>query len=396
MSKKSILLFSLLILFVGLLTAADTANVWYSPHNATFSVNLADYTKYNGVADGEDYGADGYNSETLIGVLGFLRPAHKFTVTFDFNSSNDWKYISQNDYSLEIPFGLDLVLRYSYYGSHNDETKKIYHLNGESTEKTIIIESGLIDAEEASAVSGAWVDIVLTLPQSEKKYSPADDYFTSFTMTVKEECVCWWHWGTHADETASYTVYMTGYYESGSGIDDQVLFVVVPNSLSKSISVAELGLSENVNSCVAEIGDYFFTSAATESGKNSYFNESKYQMFASSTNNPLANGEMFTMRKVDNANKSFNFEIGLKSTSTGKTQWYDGTETSSGGKLLNSAFRHEETKDSGLFSWDYTLTYFDEGKILFRIPKTSELQSVEQLEAGYYESYIYLHLLVNE
>lgn len=392
--RKLLTFFSILLL-AGILFAADTENVWFSPHSATFSVNLADYTKYNGVTDGEDYGADGYNSETLIGVLGFLRPAHKFTVTFDFNSSNDWKYISQNDHSLEIPFGLDLVLRYSYYGSHDDETKKIYHLNDESTEKTITIESGLIDDEAASAVSGSWVDIVLTLPQSEKKYSPADDYFTSFTMTVKEECVCWWPWGDHDDETASYTVYMTGYYESGSGIDDQVLFVVVPNSLSKSISVNELGLSENVNSCVAEIGDYFFTSAATESGKNSYFNESKYQMFASSTNNPL-NGELFTMRKVGNENKSFNFEIGLKSTSTGKTQWYDGTETSSGGKLLNSAFRHEETKDSGLFSWDYTLTYFDEGKILFRIPKTSELQSVEQLEAGYYESYIYLHLIVNK
>ena len=246
---------------------------WYSPYSASFSVDLKTAPgTYDGTETGIYYdpknpaaNAD-YGQNSMVGTIGatnfgaskngdyddngicddYSYQTNSIDISFDFSTANNWVYVSQADPSLEVPFGLDIVIRYRVqyevtkltgekdsetrdytYSASSGNTNGVYEfgyqggidpLSGGSGEIVVNIASldthatayrgeynddHLIDIEEHGRkldayIVGLWVDIVPMIPRPTDeqlgRIGSADDYMTSYTINVGGRQPTHIHW----------------------------------------------------------------------------------------------------------------------------------------------------------------------------------------------------------
>ena len=459
---RKVLILMLLILTLSSPVFCETT--WFSPYSASFAVDLK-----NGTSNGERLkgtnsgiyldqdapivGAD-YNESNMIGTIGItnggypLTQGTTYTVAFNFDNT-DWTYISQSDRSLQIPFGIDIVIRYRvkhdqtdgyfrpYIHEIADYTYKVggknflefgygkdgklvgetggaeYYINTseidldpENRFETQRGPLGNVQREFTNTLVGIWVDIILILQDDPaKRYEgmfqigAADDYMTSFDVEVN---------GTN------YPVVMTGVYGedpySGSG---SVLFTVTPNANAYSLNISELlNSTEGI-----EIGTYYYTAEADTDGivnGNKISNRDNvleymprdYSVFASASDDPVnGSGSKFVMMHDDvadnatlNSRNGFKFLVRIESTAPetdripngNYDELYDGTGVVGSVTPVDKALRYET-----MIGNTPTFNYYDQGRILITCYDDGNKAINENLNLveGSYSSTIYLHFI---
>lgn len=459
-----------MLLILTLSSPVFCETTWFSPYSASFAVDLKNGTSNGNPVRGTDSGiyldpkpsADNdpnadYNELTnMVGTIGITNGGSSLTqgtysVAFNFDNT-DWTYISQSDRSLQIPFGIDIVIRYRvkhdqtdgyfrpYIHEIADYTYKVggknflefgygkdgklvgetggaeYYINTseidldpENRFETQRGPLGNVQREFTNTLVGIWVDIILILQDDPaKRYEgmfqigAADDYMTSFDVEVN---------GTN------YPVVMTGVYGSdhysGSG---SVLFTVTPNANAYSLNISELlNSTEGI-----EIGTYYYTAEAdtdgiqNEAGHTINSNPSReyiinnvardYSVFASASDDPVnGSGSKFVMMHDDvadnatlNSRNGFNFLVQIVSTAPDKIpngnydELYDGTDVVGSVIPVDKALRYET-----MIGNTPTFNYYDQGRILITCydDDNKAINGNLNLVEGSYSSTIYLHFI---
>lgn len=414
MKLKSILTSMLLVLC--LLPLCAEVETWQETKNAMLSVDLEDPQRIFTGASNATYNS-GYFDSDLIGLVGVidrtdgLADDKMYTFSFDFLGS-DWTYRSASDSSLQIPYGIQLVARYT--GNHTytpDGTNGVLSF-GYTEDSTIegdtlsTIDIKVKDLTAVENVKAIWMDILLVLPMNPREdfvFGPADDYLTTISMTVTESTLDSSGNVTESSVIANYQFILSGYYQSEAGSSTAVAFSITPGPSSYALSIEEL---KTAGTDGVDIGDFYYTTQITQSTDTSRpsFTTTAYSLFASSSRTPTENGGRFIMKhtealdaKLNNRN-GFYFEIGLQSNASDRLadskseQWYDGTgtvsSTSSAGTRLLSSMRIEQNQNNWLYS------YYDDGDILIRYATSGNED--RNLVGGGYTADIYIHLVSNE
>ena len=402
---------TLMLLVLCLLPLSAEIETWQETKNAMLSVDLEDPQRIFTGASNATYDS-GYFDSDLIGLVGVidrtdgLADDKMYTFSFDFLGS-DWTYRSASDSSLQIPYGIQLVARYTgnhtYEGEGSDGGILTFGYTEDSTiesgtQSSIDIKVSELNQEEN--VSAIWMDIILVLPMNPREdfvFGPADDYLTTISMTVTESTLDVGGNVTESSIIANYQFLLSGYYQSEAGSSTAVAFSITPGPSSYALSIEEL---EAAGTDGVDIGDFYYTTEI----KKIYENAS-YSLFASSSDDPTKDGERFIMKHTEalvadlNNRNGFYFDIGLKSnaldrfSNSDSEQWYDGTDnvssTRNEGTRLQSSMRMEQNKDGqGLYS------YYDDGDILIRYAQEGNAE--RNLVGGGYTADIYIHLVSNE
>ena len=406
---------TLMLLVFCLLPLSAEIETWQETKNAMLSVDLEDPQRIFTGASNATY-KSGYFDSDLIGLVGVidrtdgLSDDKMYTFSFDFLGS-DWTYRSASDSSLQIPYGIQLVARYTgdhtYEGEGSDGGILTFGYTEDST-----IESGtqssidikVSELKQEENVSAIWMDIILVLPLNPREgfvFGPADDYLTTISMTVTESTLDSSGNVTGSSVIANYQFIMSGYYQSEAGSSTAVAFSITPGPSSYALSIEEL---ETAGTDGVDIGDFYYTTQISQSTGQPAFTSTAYSLFASSSQDPTDEGERFIMKHTEaldadlNKRNGFYFDIGLQSTASGRLatsksiQWYDGTDTVSStgneGKRLQSSMRIERNQNNWLYS------YYDDGDI--RIRYAQEGNTGRNLVGGGYTADIYIHLVSNE
>ena len=404
---------TLMLLVFCLLPLSAEIETWQETKNAMLSVDLEDPQRIFTGASNATYDS-GYFDSDLIGLVGVidrtdgLSDDKMYTFSFDFLGS-DWTYRSASDSSLQIPYGIQLVARYTgdhtYEGEGSDGGILTFGYTEDSTiesgtQSSIDIKVSELDKEEN--VSAIWMDIILVLPMAPRSdfvYGPADDYLTTISMTVTESTLGENDVVTSSEVIANYQFIMSGYYQSEAGSSTAVAFSITPGADSYALSIDELESAESI-----DIGDFYYTTQISQSTAQPSFNSTAYSLFASSSQDPTEEGERFIMKHTEaldadlNKRNGFYFDIGLQSNASGRLatsesiQWYDGTDTVSStgneGTRLQSSMRIERNQNNWLYS------YYDDGDILIRYAQNGNEE--RNLVGGGYTADIYIHLVSNE
>lgn len=405
---------TLMLLVLCLLPLSAETETWQETKNASRSVDLEDPNGVFNGAENSDFIHGGYTNNDLIGLVGVIDRTNgladdkMYTFSFDFLGS-DWTYRSASDSSLQIPYGIQLVARYTgdhtYQGEGSDDGILTFGYTEDST-----IESGtqssidikVRDLTAVDYVSAIWMDIVLVLPMAPREsfvFGPADDYQTTISMTVTESTLGEDDVVTSFEVIASYQFILSGYYQSEAGSTSAVAFSITPGAASYALSIDELETAESI-----DIGDFYYMTSISENANQPSFDGTVYSLFASSSRTPTAKGGRFIMKHTEaldadlNNRNGFFFDIGLQSKASGRLssskpiQWYDGTDTVSStrddGKRLLSSMRIERNQNTWLYS------YYDDGDILIRYAKDDNDE--RNLVGGGYTADIYIHLVSNE
>lgn len=433
---------------------------WYSPYSASFSVDLKTAPgTYDGTETGIYYdpknpaaNAD-YGQNSMVGTIGatnfgasrngdynddgiyvgYTYQTTSIDISFDFSTANNWVYVSQADPSLEVPFGLDIVIRYRVqyevtkltgekdsetrdytYSASSGNTNGVYEfgyqggivpLSGGSGEIVVNIASldthatayrgeynddHVIDIEEHGRkldayIVGLWVDIVPMIPRPTDeqlgRIGSADDYMTSYTINVG---------GT------GYLVTMTGYYDSPEPQYGNVLFTVTPTANAYSLDIESMIL----DNAEVEIGEYSYTEEAEIVASGQEVN-SPYYLFVSSSRTPTANGGVFTMMNVDavtstlNGRNGFKYKVNLVSDASGaRSGDFNGEATID--SAVSQGLHGSSRSDSMIGNDGYSRTLYDNGKIVMSYVETDNVISEDNslnLVSGEYVSDIYIHLV---
>lgn len=467
---RKILILMLLILTLSSPVFCETT--WFSPYSASFAVDLKNGTSNGNSVRGTDSGiyldpddptpdsnAD-YNELTnMVGTIGITNGGSSLTqgtysVAFNFDNT-DWTYISQSDRSLQIPFGIDIVIRYRikhdqtdgyfrpYIHEIADYTYKVDGKNflefGYGKDGKLVNETGRaeydintskidpdpenrfetqrgplgnVQREYTNTLVGIWVDIILILQDDPaNKYEEgmfqigaANDYMTSFDVEVN---------GTN------YPVVMTGVYGSdpysGSG---SVLFTVTPNANAYSLNISEL-----LNSTDGiEIGTYYYTAEADTDGIQNEAEETinsnpsrediinnvprDYAVFASASDDPV-NGSRnnFVMMHDDvadnatlNSRNGFKFLVRIESTAPETDRIPNGNydELYDGTGVVGSVTPVDKAlRYETMIGNTPTFNYYDQGRILITCYDDGNKAINENLNLveGSYSSTIYLHFI---
>ena len=404
---------TLMLLVFCLLPLSAEIETWQETKNAMLSVDLEDPQRIFTGASNATYDS-GYFDSDLIGLVGVidrtdgLADDKMYTFSFDFLGS-DWTYRSASDSSVQIPYGIQLVARYTgdhtYEGEGSDGGILTFGYTEDSTiesgtQSSIDIKVSELNQEEN--VSAIWMDIILVLPmepRSDFVYGPADDYLTTISMTVTESTLGENEVVTSSEVIANYQFIMSGYYQSEAGSSTAVAFSITPGAASYALSIDELETAESV-----DIGDFYYTTQISQSTGQPSFTTTAYSLFASSSDDPTKEGERFIMKHTEaldadlNKRNGFYFDIGLQSNASGRLatsesiQWYDGTDTVSStgneGTRLQSSMRIERNQNNWLYS------YYDDGDILIRYAQDGNEE--RNLVGGGYTADIYIHLVSNE
>lgn len=408
--KKMFLVF-LLFLFPVMLFAQLYS--YFIPMGTSYNVDL-NSLDYSGTKNGT-WGE--YDDSDIAGLLGIANDSNPTipdgTYFIEFTPSGDgWFYQSQNDPSLKIPYGLDLVIRYEKPGDESGSSYDVVHL-GYNENKTSEKENPF-PVVATGGWEALWIDIVLTIPveirnsmaeKGEIQFGPADDYLTSFSIHVYS--------GTFNPDTEkydivdeTYPIYLSGFYgnyESGSG---DILFVLEPDVNAtylnlNTVKVYQEGyrIEENGTS----LGTYYYSSTGIRSpdGENRFdFTDtsrftSPFNMFISASRNPyIPYDRGFELRHVrypDSTSESVNipFVIGVKSKRSNDVEVYDGKGSADDPTTpkMTSIFRYDKSRPGDRDA----VTFFDEGKIYFMLKEDLP----QNIIAGYYTGNIYFHVICN-
>ena len=434
----------LLFVFICLGVYADKAvDTYFTPFESNFSVDLAS-EEYDGAKNGNYYdpgGTGDYTDKHLIGVLGVTGRdgtsiAGTYQLTFDLldyngnilsDSKYNWMYRSLKDPTKSIPFGIDLVVRYSKageeqktgktsgivsVGSYRDSDQRIGNVSNTDNDKGKITSyirgtSTIIEIETGEKWNAFWIDVVLVLPTETRKdladkgdiqVFGANDYQAAFRIQVNGQI----------DEDGNqipggaYTVYMNGYYgteepdSSGS-----VIFTVNPNAAATNINLSSMNPGDSIS-----IGSYYYS---TKGFRNKDFyspnaegdlNYRPFKMFVSSSDDPNTGGDMFYLKHVyasaENTSAALNipFKIMLASDDYlvgNKTFSGNGSYSGSNGNdnLLVGNYEFEISRQGEDFK---VYTWADQGDIYFILDESVQM---DELVSGYYTSNIYIHLVID-
>lgn len=424
---KRVLFSFILILLVIPLFAEYT---YYQPFPNCFSVDL-DGT-YDGAGEGSWNKGD-YNQNDMVGLMGMtwaegsnaiLPKNTTYLIEFQFidlsgtANTEPWMFSSASDPSLQIPFGLDFVVK------HVDTEQHVYpvgYRNAEDTEPDALEDPISITTSGTEDWSAIWMDIVLVLPDGLKenmakkgmiRYAAADDYRAAFQVSFKKIVN-----DVAIDIGSVFHVYITGYY--GDLYDSSTMslvFSVNPLPSSRTLNLTDMdGSSQAV-----EIGSYFYTTSALRSAAytdgtgdgEGWTYSSPFELFVSSSSDPTNPGEEFCLTHINDPTMTIPFEIGLDSDYSAQdvTNWYDGTGYM--GPYTGSSSGHDypysyvegtgdaSTTGRAVFETSRpgdmaSLTFDDEGSILFRLTEKVTEEYKSNLVGGYYSADIYFHLVSN-
>ena len=158
--KKLFLVF-LLFLFPVMLFAQLYS--YFIPMGTSYNVDL-NSLDYSGTKNGK-WGE--YDDSDIAGLLGIANDSNPTipdgTYYIEFTPSGDgWFYQSQNDPSLKIPYGLDLVIRYEFPSDKEGSTYDVVHLGNNENKGSDAPSSVVVTA--AGGWEALWIDVVLTIP----------------------------------------------------------------------------------------------------------------------------------------------------------------------------------------------------------------------------------------
>ena len=295
---------TLMLLVLCLMPHSAEIETWQETKNAMLSVDLEDPQRIFTGASNATYDS-GYFDSDLIGLVGVidrtdgLADDKIYTFSFDFLGS-DWTYRSALDSSLQIPYGIQLVARYTgdhtYEGEGSDGGILTFGYTEDSTiesgtQSSIDIKVSELNQEEN--VSAIWMDIILVLPMAPREdfvYGPADDYLTTISMTITESTLGENDVVTGSEVIASYQFILSGYYQSEAGSSTAVAFSITPGAASYALSIEELETAS------IDIGDFYYMTSISENANQPSFDGTVYSLFASSSQDPTEEGERFIMK----------------------------------------------------------------------------------------------------
>ena len=411
----------LFMILVALLTASfawTEPNFYFVSKDSGFNLDLGN-TKKNGAGNGDWYEGDssdkGYTDSDIIGILGLstrteadkdkYMKGNTYTVNFVLTSASvgneQWAYSSVGDPTLQIPFGLDFVLRYNTKydggGTTTGNTDKYFYTNGykhlgynSEGVKSEAISSDSFTVTPGDAWASFWFDIVLVIPDKENwktTYGNASDYQAEFNITIKNE---------DKNIEHSHTVYLSGYYGDDPGLSGaSIEFSVTPSPLAQAINLSELGAGE------VTIADYHYRLPTIVGKENESISgvpeECPIKLFVSSSQNINGPSGEFKLKHVDaspeNDASAVNipFEIGIKSDSASDSddgEWYQGKDTKKTANSVKGQIVHSSSRPG----YGEVVDIYDDGEILFRIKDGGTTNVNNTFVKGQYRSDIYIHL----
>lgn len=406
--KKLFLVF-LLFLFPVMLFAQLYS--YFIPMGTSYNVDL-NSLDYSGTKNGK-WGE--YDDSDIAGLLGIANDSNPTipdgTYYIEFTPSGDgWFYQSQNDPSLKIPYGLDLVIRYEFPSDKEGSTYDVVHLGNNENKGSDAPSSVVVTA--AGGWEALWIDVVLTIPVQTRnemaqngkiQFGPADDYLTRFTIRV--------YGGKYNSETkeyeidGTYTMYLSGFYgnyESGSG---DILFVLEPAVNATYLELNTINVykeGSQIEKSGTPLGTYYYSSTGIRSPEGNRFNftdtskfTSPFDMFISASRNPyIPYDRGFELRHVrysDSTSESVNipFVIGVKSKRSNDVEVYDGKGSADDTNTpkMTSIFRYDKSRPGDRDA----VTFLDEGEIYFMLKEDLP----QNIIAGYYTGNIYFHVICN-
>lgn len=406
--KKLFLVF-LLFLFPVMLFAQLYS--YFIPMGTSYNVDL-NSLDYSGTKNGK-WGE--YDDSDIAGLLGIANdsnptiPDGKYYIEFT-PSRDGWFYQSQNDPSLKIPYGLDLVIRYEFPSDKEGSSYDVVHLGYNANKDSDAQNPVVVTA--TGGWEALWIDVVLTIPVDIRKemaqtgeiqFGHADDYLTSFTIRV--------YGGEYSSETneyeidGTYTMYLSGFYgnyESGNG---DILFVLEPAVNATYLNLNTINVykeGSQIEKSGTPLGTYYYSSTGIRSPEGNRFNftdtskfTSPFDMFISASRNPyIPYGRGFELRHVrypDSTSESVNipFVIGVKSKRSNDVEVYDGKGSADDTNTpkMTSIFRYDKSRPGDRDA----VTFLDEGEIYFMLKEDLP----QNIIAGYYTGNIYFHVICN-
>lgn len=453
MNGKRLGIFLIFLFFTLSCFAANEPNSYFSPYANCFSVDLSGNTYTYDGAGGGDYQGGDYGEDDMVGIMGvnatndsdltyFYIPENhyglfggwlsteyfgrdfKVTVSFPDSPDDPWKYRSVSNPELEIPFGLEFVVRYNtdyktsgFYGTgqtyktfsqgyYSDNITNPITKSFDITPDYGLETPGLDERiETVRRWRAFWMDIVLVIPtrvreqlaqSGEIQYGNADDYSVTIKITIEGE-----------DGSASsgsfkkdYIFTLSGYYgDYTEAKSENVVFSVSPSANATSLDLSSMDMSS-----VVDIGTYYYSTEAYKShdfSENDFTGyENPFKLFVSSSSDPNYKGEPFRLHliSVPETNTSAAANIPFKIILDSKRSSYEPVEfdgsdyynvdSKSIGKYLTGFFIAEDSREGDTNS----LTFLDEGNIQIQFTGDVTEDYKRNLIEGYYSANIYFHL----
>lgn len=405
----------IMLIAISLSAATPEYNAYlYTIAGNSFYSDLSGAThEFDGAGSG-NYNSGDYNDADIAGILGVAAmdqnnsvfTNNKFTITYQLTSvvvgDDEWVYSSQISPAMQIPFGLDFVLRYNTWTNETGITSGVSHLGYGYNGETRIEADGLgtsFDVQTNSNWASFWFDIVLVVPSPDTwktNFGNATDYQVDLTLTVTDVK------GYLGKEGREFPLTLRGYY--GNKSDDNSSGYVSFTVNSSLIAGSSIPLS-SLNGGYFYIGKYSYdTSPIKSSSKDSGFKDVKdisspLYMFVSSspeiTSN--SNGKFYLKHEKASPNNNASpvnipFSVGLQRSNGGQILWFDGDETSANAEGLQGQANYSSTR----YGMEDIVILHDDGEILFKLGHDRETISNEDVlndyVSGRYNSKIYIHL----
>lgn len=412
-----------------MLLASDVSTYMYTIGSNTFYAEFkqGNENKYTGIdinKTAPQHGSD-YNDDDILGIVGvaaFDQAAKEkyitgktFTVRFELldllgNASSDakWVALSQSNTTLEIPFGLQFVLRYNTFDSTDGKTGQFANTQSGLYSLGYARNGGLNNDGEMEFTikpgtdwSAFWIDIILVVPDSwaGMNYGDASDYHADMKLTVESDGI------GDAKVSDNFSMALNGYYnlKDSEGMNQYVAFSVIPYGEATNIHLSSLSGGDVV------IGSFSYeTSSIRTSSADKGYNQDTIScplyMYVSSSdiisNESTGQLQFYLHHEKASENNdaeavNIPFSIGLRSKLTGTTVWYDGDEnTSIENKRLKGKFEYSPTR----LGLEDVVILRDDGDILFKLGHVDSNGSISDDEvmanyvSGNYSSPVYIHL----
>ena len=324
--------------------------------------------------------------------------------------TNDWCYTLNGSSESKRPFGIDMFARGKVKKGKADVDVSGYSISlGYQPNASFGVDSITVPADVVAHYESFWWDVCLVMdPPVDVSNDTAtyngqvyhldrsDGYYTA---TIKFTISC-----DDDDNTEEvFLLHLAGIYQSNESIPTNMtsILTVTPLPASTVLDISSILSTGNDPVKVATYG-YTTNSIAKKNG-----NESNLIYIFLSNQREAVNTTTFELSHVKNTNCKIPFtailhsDRGYKSgqdtsmPSSGVDIEFDGTDfyiNSTNDNNTRSNFliiKPEETQDK---QGDVFLRWHDSGYISIQLEEPEDLS---QLEGGYYESYIYVHVVKN-
>ena len=422
MKKILFIILLLLMIFSAYSADASGANTYLytisgEPFYANFQSLFDGIPNGNTSHNGGDIWGHEYTDNDIVGILGvaplekennIFTGKNKFTISCNITSlsasGKKWVYTTLSDSGIEIPLGLDFVLRYNTWDDDQGKTEKIEHLGYKYKDGMLPVRDNSFDVTPSSDWASFWFDIVLVIPpeplweQMGIKYGAASDYQAELELNITD---------ASGNIDKSFTLILRGYYE----VKDQdesggyINFTVSPEG-AKAIPISMLGGSSRI------IGTYYYESTPIKSsfspnpdvGFKTDTIVSPIYLFVSSSPNFDKGGGYFYLwhEKADKENNSSSavkipFRIGLirsNNNDVDEILWFNGNDLYSNSTPvgLQATVDYSSTR----YGMEDIVILRDEGDILFQLGHYPDVISDDYVRqnfiSGNYSARIYIHL----